>query len=89
MPLRIAQRLELLQMRELADIDLRRQVSANRAFERLAVIQVAARQSPRAGKRGFRAMPQEDLELSGPDLEDDRQGRVRRRVFRYRRLRGF
>jgi hypothetical protein len=76
-------------MRELADVDLCGQMPADRALERLAVIQVTARQSPRARERVLRALPQKDLQLSGPDLEDDRQGRVRGGVFRYRRLRGF
>ena len=89
MPLRIAQRLELLQMRELTDVHLRRQVPADRALESLAVLQVAAGQGPRARERILRAVPQENLELSGSDLEDDRKGRVRRGVFRYRRHRGF
>jgi hypothetical protein len=57
MPLGLAARLELLEVRELAHVDLRRQVLADRVLERLAALEVAARERPGSGEGILRALP--------------------------------
>src|ERR671937_2379738 len=66
---RIAERLELLQVRGLANVDLRGQVLPDRLLERLAGCQVAAGQRPGAEERLLRPLPDQDLEHGVPDLE--------------------
>ena len=74
MPVRIAARLELLEVRELPDVDLPRQMPADRLLERLAGVEVAAGEGPVAGERLLRALPEQHLQLPGSHLEDDGEG---------------
>jgi hypothetical protein len=76
MAIGIAARLELLEMRELADVDLSCQVPADRLLECLAGIEVAAREGPVPRERLLRALPEQHLQLSCADLEDHGEGRV-------------
>ena len=84
---RLAQRLELLEVGELADVDLLGEVAADRLLERLVLDEVAAGQRPRAAKRVARALPEEHLERAGPHLEHGGErhvggrGRLRRSGF--------
>ena len=71
-------RLELLQVRELADVDLVGQMAADRLLERLIGGEEPAGQRPRSGVRLTRTLPEQDLQLGVADLEDDRQRDVRR-----------
>src|SRR5581483_7870957 len=68
--LRVAQRLELLEVRELADVDLRGEVAADRGLERLGGAELAARERPAAGARVERPLPQEHLEAAAAHAED-------------------
>ena len=77
MALGIAARLELLEMRELANVDLPGQVPADRLLERLTGIEIAAREGPVSGERLLGALPEQHLELPGPHLEDHGEGRVK------------
>ena len=81
----VAPRLELLEMRELADIHLRGEVAADRALERLPGLEVAARERPTALERLARPLPHQRLERVVPNLEDDGQrdvaGRRSRRLW--------
>jgi len=65
-------------MRELADVDLRGQVAADRALERLSRLEVAARQRPAPGERVAGALPEQHPEHSVADLEDDGERSVSR-----------
>ena len=82
MPVGIAERLELLEVRDLLDVDLGREVLANRVFERLAGFEVAARERPLAGERLLRALPEERLQPRRSNLEDHRKRHLGRR-FRF------
>ena len=72
-PIRIAERLELLEMGELPDVDLRGQVDPDRLFESLAGREVATRERPGAAERLARPLPEQYLQLAGSYLEDDGQ----------------
>src|SRR5581483_9174105 len=50
-PVRVAQRLELLEVGDLAHVDLRGEVAADRRLERLVLAERAAGQRPRARER--------------------------------------
>jgi hypothetical protein len=77
----VAARLELLQVGELTDVHLGREVAPNRLLERLIGREVASRQGPGA-ERGFPgALPQEDLQALVRDLKDDRERLVFGRVL--------
>src|SRR5262245_42359011 len=65
---------QLLEVRHLAHVDLRGQVPADRALERLTFLELAARQAPGAAVGIARTLPEECLERCVADLEDDRQG---------------
>ena len=78
--LRIAPRLELLEVREAADVDLRRQVAANRCFERLPRAEIAAGERPRSAVRCLRALPEEHLEAAVPNPQHDGERDVRARL---------
>ena len=67
---------ELLDVRHLADVDLRGEVPPDRVLERLAFLQRAAREAPGAAVGGTSALPEKHLERCVADLEDDRQGDV-------------
>ena len=58
---RIAARLELLEVRELAHVDLLREVPPDRLLERLAALEPPAGQRPRAADGALRAAPEERL----------------------------
>ena len=68
---RVADRHELLDVGELAHVDLLGQVAADRVLERLAADQVAAREGERAGERRLCPLPEEHLQTAVPHLEDD------------------
>ena len=72
----VAKRLELLEVREPADVDLAREVLAERVLEGLAGLEVAAREGPVAGERGLGPLPEQHLQPSLPNLEDNREGDV-------------
>ena len=65
----LAERLELLEVRELADVDLGREVPADRLLERLVRVEIAAREGPGAGIRILRTLPEQHLQLSRAHLE--------------------
>src|SRR5581483_11691890 len=69
----VAARLQLLEVRELADVDLGREVAPNRLLERLARLEPAAGQRPGAGVGGKRALPEQRLQQAVAHLEDDGQ----------------
>ena len=71
MPVGVAARLELLEVRRLADVHLGGEVAANGLLEALALGKRAARQSPRAEERLACALPQERLQPAVPHLQDD------------------
>ena len=83
----LAARLELLEVRERADVDLRGEVPADRLLQRLVALEIAAGERPRGRERLARALPQQHLQPPVPDLEDDGErdmgGRaiVRHQVF--------
>ena len=67
----IAQRLQLLEVGELADVDLHGEVAADGLLERLSRLEVAAGEGPRAGEWLHGALPDERLEDARANLEDD------------------
>ena len=67
-----------LQVRELAHVDLRREVFADRLLERLGAVEVAAGERPGAGVGLARPLPEERLELPVPYLQHDGEGDVGR-----------
>ena len=73
---RVAQRLELLEVGEFADVDLDRQVAPDRVLELLVRREIAAREGPAACEGLFRSFPQQYLEGAVPHLEDDGQGHM-------------
>src|SRR5215218_5196883 len=88
----VAPGLELLEVREVADVDLRLQVAPNRPLERLARVESASGQRPRAEERLARPLPEQHLELAVPHLEDDGEhlvsrsrGRLRHELSTYSR----
>src|SRR5262249_43130727 len=78
-PVGVTPRLELLEVCELAHVDLAREMTADRLLERLAGRELAARERPRPGERVERPLPEQDLELAGAHLEHDRDDGVGRR----------
>ena len=76
---RVAARLELLEVGELADVDLLGEVAPDRGLERLAGTELSAGQRPRAEERLLRPLPEEHLERAVAHLEHDRQRLVRKR----------
>src|SRR6186997_3520683 len=79
----VAERLELLEVGDLLDVDLLREVLADRVLERLARLEVAAREGPVAGVGFFRALPEQHLKAPVANLEDSRQRHLRG-CFRFR-----
>jgi hypothetical protein len=71
---RVAPGLELLEVRDLANVDLGGEVAPDRLLQRLACLEVPARERPRAQKRLSGALPQQHLEPAVADLQDDREG---------------
>src|SRR5207247_5820744 len=68
---RIAERHELLQVRELAHVDLDRKVAADRLLQCLAGLEVAAREGPGAEEWLACPLPQQHLQASVSHLQDD------------------
>ena len=62
----------------LADVDLLRQVAADRCFERLARHEVAAGERPAPGERILRPLPEQHLEHACAGLKDHREADVSR-----------
>ena len=74
----IASRLELLEVGELAHVDLGSQVPADRLLEGLAGREVARRQRPEARERLEGALPEQHLKPAGAHLQHHRNDRLRR-----------
>ena len=75
---RLAAGLELLEVGELPDVHLGRELAPDRLLQRLAGLQVAARQGPAARERLPRPLPHEHLQRVVANLEDDRKRDVQR-----------
>ena len=73
MPVGVAPGLELLEVGEVAHVDLGRQVAPDRGLQRLPRLEPPARERPRAEERLLGALPEEHLEDAVPDLEDGRR----------------
>src|SRR5262249_21159466 len=73
----IAARLELLEVGELAHVDLGSEVPANRLLKRLARLEIAAGQRPGARERLPGALPEEGLQPTAAHAEDDGERHVR------------
>ena len=74
---RVAPRAELLEMGELADVDLRRELAPDRAFERLGVGERPARQGPGTAERLARPLPEQRMEPAPAHLEHGREDDLR------------
>ena len=75
----LAPRAELLEVRDFADVDLGREVAADRGLERLVRLERAARERPGAGVGLARALPEQRLQPALAHLEHDRERDLRRR----------
>ena len=73
-PARVAVGRDLLQVCDLAEVDLRREMPADRRLERLVGREHAARERPGAGERLERPLPEQRLQHAVPHLEHRRQG---------------
>ena len=71
MALRVGQGLQLLEVCELSHVHLRSQVAADRALERLAGNEIAARERPGPLPRRLRPLPKKYLEDAGAHLKDN------------------
>ena len=69
-PAGVAPRLELLEVREAADVHLLREVAAQRLLEGLVRVEDAAWERPGARVRLEPALPEQRLEAALPHLED-------------------
>src|SRR4029077_8673323 len=72
----LAQGFELLEVGELANVDLDREVAPDRVLQRLAGLEVAAREGPAARERLFAALPEEHLEHALANLEHGGEGHL-------------
>src|SRR6266852_202274 len=68
---RIAQRLELLEVRQLTHVDLLCEVAADRLLERVALREIATRKRPTPLERFPRALPEEHLQRALSHLQND------------------
>src|SRR5678816_2990339 len=68
-PVRLAERLELLQVGELPHIHLLGEMAADCLLERLAELEEAAREGPRAEERLAGPLPEQDLQPALAHLE--------------------
>ena len=75
----IAQRLQLLEVGQLADVDLHGQVPADGLLERLSWLEVATGEGPGACEWLHGALPHERLQDARANLEDDGERCLRRR----------
>ena len=73
---RVAVGRELLEVRHVADVDLRREMAPDRPLERLARLEQSARESPGAAERVAAAFPEQGLQRPLAYLEDDGEARV-------------
>ena len=73
-PARVAVGRDLLEMRDLAEVDLRREVAADRRLERLVGGEHPAGERPGARERLERPLPQQRLQHAVPHLEHRGQG---------------
>ena len=71
---RVAERLEQLEVGDLADVDLLGEVLEDRLLQRLIALEVATRQRPGAEKRLSPPLPEQRLQCAVADLEHDREG---------------
>jgi len=74
----LAPRPELLEMGDLADVDLRCQLAADRAVERLVGPERSAGQGPRAAERLARPLPEQRLQYPPAHLKHSREHDLRR-----------
>jgi len=70
----IAERLELLEVRDLPHVDLGGEVPLDRLLESLAGLEVAAGKRPGAEKRFSSPLPEQRLQRAAADLQYDREG---------------
>src|SRR6185436_12543369 len=70
----IAVRRDLFEMRDLAEVDLRREVAPDRRLERLIVGEHPAGERPGTRERGEGPLPEQCLKHAVPDLEHSGQG---------------
>ena len=77
----IAQRHQLLEVGELPDVHLRRQVAADRLLERLSRLEIATWEGPGARERVHGALPHERLQHARANLKDDGECCLRRGDF--------
>jgi hypothetical protein len=75
---RVAAGLQLLEVGEIADVDLGGEVPPDRLLERLPRLEPAARKRPSAEEGLLRALPEQHLQDSLADLEDRAEGLVGR-----------
>ena len=88
--IRLAPGLELLQVGEVAHIDLGREVAPGRGLQSLPRLEPPAGKRPRPEERLLRSLPEKHLENAVPNLEDGRErfvgglqlyGRLRHQVI--------
>jgi hypothetical protein len=84
--IRLAPGLELLQVGEVAHVDLGRKVAPDRGLQSLPRLEPAAGKRPRPEERLLRSLPEKHLENTVPNLEDGRE-RFMGRLQLYGRLR--
>jgi hypothetical protein len=65
-------------VRELADVDLRSEVAADRVLQRLARLELAAREGPAPRVRLERPLPEEHRQPGVAHLQHDGEGGLRR-----------
>jgi hypothetical protein len=77
----IAERLDLLEVRELADIHLRGEMAPDRVLQRFVGAEPPARERPRAEEGLARPQPEQRLKLLFPHLEHDPERLVGRAML--------
>jgi hypothetical protein len=70
-PVGFTARLQLLDVRDLADVDFLGEVAADGVLERLAFAEVAAREGPSVREGLAGALPQQHAEAAIANLQDD------------------
>src|SRR5471030_2866940 len=80
----VAARLELLEMGELLDVDLGGEMTPDRLLERLAGLELTARERPGSGEGLEGALPEQNVQAAVSYLEDNCDRGLRRGVcFRF------
>src|SRR6478672_6443328 len=74
----IAERFELLEVGDLAHVDLRGEVLPDRLLERFTALEVSTRKRPGSEQRLARPPPDESLQRAVANLEDDCEGGMSR-----------